>query len=69
MADFPPSDQSTELRLAKYARYNASEKGRGRQHRYNRTAKRMKAHQERNQVRRERAVHHAIVALATRRTA
>ena len=55
-----------ERRLAKYGRYRVSEKGRARNHRYNQTSKRLKAQRERNQVRRERAVHREIVALATR---
>ncbi len=56
-----------ERRLARYARYNASGKGRARSHRYNRTMRRLTGQRARNQVRRERAIHREMVALATRR--
>jgi len=49
---------------AKYRKYDTSAKGRARQHRYNRTAKRLKAHRERNQALRERAVHDELLTLA-----
>jgi hypothetical protein len=44
-------------------RYNKSEKGRVRRRRYNQRFQRLKAQRERNQVRRERAVHQEILTL------
>ena len=51
---------------AKYRKYDTSAKGRARAHRYNRTAKRLKAQRERNQVWRERAAHNELLTLANR---
>ena len=50
--------------MTKYERYNASKKGKARRHRYNRTAKRLKAQRERDQVRRERSARSELLTLA-----
>jgi len=50
-------------RTLKHTRYNASERGRARSHRYNRTALRLRAQRDRNQVRRERMARREILTL------